>query len=158
MRDCGAMGWPKARASPSLDQFERYLEQTPSRLGIWRVDREGLFGLIAWINAQSSLNSLKLAQEIGPAASGLVSTAATHNTVGLSCRWALQYAGSSTSGQEPSSDDRHALLERAAAVWCLRDLIRATRAGAYSFESEGRAVQFTFVGDRCSTPLIGCST
>lgn len=142
------MGWPKAPASPSLDDFERYVEQVPSRLGIWRIERVGLLGLIAWINAQSSLDSLKLAQEIGPVAAGMTATAATHNTIALSCRWALQYAGSGTGTQEPSCDDRQALLKRAETVWSLRDLIRSTRAGAYSFESQGRTVHFAFAGDR----------
>lgn len=119
----------------SLEGFVAYVKARPRKLGCWRDRSAGTYPALGWLNVHPVVRQRSLMAEIGPVAAVAMTTASSHNQVGIAAGWVIQHMRGPGRATPTPEQDRLALWSPAAQYWALRNLIIEIRVGLRSFES-----------------------
>ncbi len=133
--------------SPTLDEFDAYVEDRPRRLGCWRHGAPERHPSLAWLNVEPVIRQVQLSQEIGWEAAAAINVSAHHNVVGISSGWVVTRMRGQGRGASPTYEERQALFNVAGQYWQLRNALVEVRVGVRGFEADGHVVRMPYLGD-----------
>lgn len=131
----------------SLEGFVAYVEARPRKLGCWRDGSAGTYPTLAWLNVHPVVSQRSLMAEIGPVAAVALTTASSHNQVGIAAGWTIQHMRGRGRAAPTPEQDRLALWSTAAQYWALRNLIIEIRVGLRGFEATGTRIALPYKGN-----------
>lgn len=149
MDDSGdSFGMVRTAATPTRNDFARYLEEYPATLALWQGGEESLDRVLGSLNVYPVALEREEAARVGPHLTTMLYHAAHHNQVGVTAAWAIQHMR----GRDPDFDPPLEELEKAFATagtyWSLKNAMADVYVGTRGFKATGRKIEMPYTGNR----------